>query len=227
VNSPREGSSGFANLARNAGVVYSLVFGFAMLVLGVSFAAGFVQSFRLFGMPSIGSDVTILGAALFAQGDYAAALEEYRLAGLIDPENYDSSPQLVFVAPHVNAEALVHQHRQRVNQRPGDAAAHFDLGRALQTAGQLTEAANHLERALALDASFPGLQAALGTVYLEADRTHEAVQTLRAALSSGASQPALHERLGLALYQLGEREEAVRHFEQARALRTSMRDSVR
>ena len=227
MNSPQEGQSVFAAWRREAGAVYTIVFALAVLVLTVSFATGFVRSYRLFGMPPIGADATILGQDLFERGEYVRALEEFRLAGLIDPENYDGSPELAFADPQGDVDARVRRQRLLAARRPHDASAHLRLGRALQAAGELAEAAHSLERARDLDARLPELQATLGIVYLVAGRTQEAAQALREAVAAGASQPDLHVHLGLALYQLGKRDEAAREFARARVLREGGDGTVR
>lgn len=202
---------------REASPVYQALFLVALLVLGGSFVAGFVEGVRLFGLPPIQGNAVILGQALFQRGDYAEAFEEFRLAGLIDPENYGVAPRLSF-SPAPAAPARVERLRQEVGEHPGNAAAQLALGRALLAQGDLAESLQSLERARELDAHQPGLAAALGRAYLEAGKWVESERALREALAA-EPQPDLHDLLGFALHEQGKREEAALQFERARALR--------
>ena len=203
---------------RETSPLYQALFVSALLALGVSFAVGFVEGARLFGLPPIQGDATILGRALLERGDYATALEEFRLASVIDPENYGgAAPQLAFSRAPL-APARVEQLRQAALEAPGNASAQLALGRALLAQGDLAESLQALERAHGLDARQPGLDAALGRAYLEAGRWAEAERALRNALETDP-QPDFHDFLAFALHEQGKREEAARHFERARELR--------
>ena len=52
----QEAESVFAARRREASPAHTVVFGLTLLVSSVSFASGFVQSFRLFDVPPIGGD---------------------------------------------------------------------------------------------------------------------------------------------------------------------------
>lgn len=223
---PVEGTGSLARSIRawrrEASPIYQVVFLAALFVLGGSFVAGLVESVRLFGLPPIQGDATILGRALFERGDYASALDEFRLAGVIDPENYGAGPRLSFSAAPgapVSAERL----RQVVREHPGDARAHLALGRALLAQGDLAAGLQSLERAREMGARQPGLSATLGRAYLEAGRFDEAERALREALASGP-HPELHDLMGFALHARGKRDEAAEHFATARALRAQQSD---
>ncbi len=219
---PVEGTDGLVRTVaawrREASPIYQVLFLAALLVLGGSFVAGFVEGVRLFGLPPIQGDATILGRALLERGDYATALEEFRLAGLIDPENYGATrPRLAF-SPAPGAPARAEPLRQRVREDPGDPGAHLALGRALLAQGDLAASLQSLERARDLDARQPGLSATLGRAYWEAGNWVESERALREALAADP-HPDLHDLLGFALHERGKREEAAEHFERARALR--------
>ena len=223
----RERKRVFADWQHEAGPIYAVAFVAAAVVFAASFTAGFVKSFGLFGIPSISSDAAVLGRDLFARSDFGPALDEFRMAGLLDPENYDSSPALDFGQPQGDAVALLRRQRQLVEQGSHDAAAHLRLGQALQAAGEAGAAASSFERARDLDPHLPGLSASLGSVYLVEGRFDEAVLILREAVAAAPSLPILHDKLGLALYQAGERDEARREFARARALREGGAGSTR
>jgi tetratricopeptide (TPR) repeat protein len=218
---PVEAASGsirtLAAWRREASPVYQGLFLVALLLLGGSFLAGFVEGARWFGVPPIQGDATILGRALLERREYAAALEEFRLAALIDPENYSGGPQLSFTPAPVTPENL-ERLRRAARENPGSAGAQLALGRALLAQGDLAASLASLERARELDPGQPGLAAALGRAYLVSGRYEESERALREALAA-SPHPDLHELMGFALHQRGMREEAALHFEQAQALR--------
>ncbi len=210
---------------REASPVYQVLFLVALLVLGTSFVAGFVEGVRSFGLPPIQGDATILGRALLERREYAAALEEFRLAGLIDPENYrGAGPQLSFT-PAPSAPDSVERLRQAARENPESAGAQLALGRALLVQGDMAASLQSLERAHELDPGQPGLAATLGRAYLVSGRFVESERALREALAA-SPHPDLHDLMGFALHERGMREEAAQHFERARALRAQRSERV-
>jgi len=195
------------------------------MVLGSSFVAGFVESVRTIGIPPIQGDATVLGRALLERREYSAALEEFRLAALIDPENYrGAAPQLSFT-PAPGAPENLERLRQAVREQPGSAAAQLALGRGLLAQGDLAASLESLELARELDPGQPGLAAALGRAYLVSGQYDESERALREALAANP-HPDLHDLIGSALHQRGMREEAARHFERANALRAQRSELV-
>ena len=205
---------------RDANPAYRLAFGVGLLVFAGSFLAGLGEAIRVLGAPPVAVDATALGRALVAQGDYSRAFGEFRLAGMIDPVGYPSPPELAYPAPsHPNAAGLLAQAGRAARQRPGDAAAHLQLGRALMLPGAYADSVRSLERALDLDPELPRLHASLGRAQLLAGSALPAERAFREALTRESRQPALHDDLGFALYQLGRLEEAAEAFERGRELR--------
>jgi Flp pilus assembly protein TadD len=195
------------------------VFASSLLVLFACFVAGFVGSALHFGLPPIAGDATILGRALLERGDFLPALEEFRLAGLIDPENYEANPQIALPQATSDTDELVRRSRARVSQRPEDAAAHFALGRALLLHGDFPASVQSLERARDLDPALKGVEGVLARAHLQNGALPEAERAYRAALEREPSNPFWHEGLGVLLYRTGEREEARWHLERAQGLR--------
>jgi tetratricopeptide (TPR) repeat protein len=199
-------------------------FWLALVFFGVSSLVGFVRAVRLFGVPPIETDATILGRAFVGRGAYAQAVEEFRLAGLIDPERYDPPPELAFsLSGGGETGALLGRSRSRVQQHPRDAGAYLALGRALLQRGEITKSVRSLERARALDPELRGLHRWLGQAYLTAGMSRQAEDAFREGLGLAPERADLHEGLGMALYGLGRLEEAVRAFERAQELRARAR----
>lgn len=217
MSSLRTELEAIAEWRRAVGIPYQAAFVISLLALGTSFVAGFVESSRYFDLPPIQGDATVLGHLLLERGEFLPALEEFRLAGLIDPENYAS--ELTFQRSGGGAPAAVEKGRQQVQQRPEDPAAHFFLGRALLRDGQITESVRSLERARDLNPELRALQGTLGRALLEAGSTEAAERAYRQAIAREPSNPDWLEGLGLALYWSGRPDEAAEHFGRARTLR--------
>ena len=205
---------------RDAKPAYRLAFAVGLLVFAGSFLAGLGEAIRVLGAPPLAVDATVLGRALVAQGDYSRAFGEFRLAGMIDPVGYATPPELAYPAPsHPSAAALLAQAGRAARQRPDDAAAHLQLGRAQMLTGAYTDSVRSLERALGLDPELPRLHATLGRARLLSGSPLPAERAFREALAREPRRPTLHDDLGFALYRLGRLEEAAYAFERALELR--------
>jgi len=225
VTDSRAGRGAVAEWRRQASVGYQVAFVVSVALLAVCFGAGFLESSRHFGLPPIEGDATILGRALLARGDTLSALDEFRLAGLLDPENYDQEPALALERPP-GVEALVRRGRARVSRSPGDANAHYALGRALLLDGDAVASVESLEQARRLEPGLRGLEGTLARAHLQTGALPAAEAAYRDAVAREPSNPDWHEGLGLTLYRLDARDEAARHFERARALRQGERDGA-
>jgi len=93
--------------------------------------------------------------------------------------------------------------------------AHNNLGRALYLQGSLREAAEHLERALAIEPKFAEAHNNLGAVLLQEGRLDAATAQLERALAIDPKYAEAHDNLGLVRFRQGRLEEAAAHLEQA------------
>jgi tetratricopeptide (TPR) repeat protein len=104
-----------------------------------------------------------------------------------------------------------------VDAAPASAAARTNLGLALARLGRASEAAAHLESALAIDAADGAAHAGLGMLLAAQDRHEDAVPHLRAAFASGPADAAVRRTLVASLVRLGRTPEAASVLEQALA----------
>ncbi len=102
-----------------------------------------------------------------------------------------------------------------------DAAAHNNLGYALERLGRNQEAALHYEKALTIDPSYPEAHNNLGNVLQSLDRTEEAIAHYRQALTLQPNNAVSHNNLASALATRNRHEEAITHCEKALALAPS------
>ncbi|NOU00802.1 MAG: tetratricopeptide repeat protein, partial [Gallionella sp.] len=98
---------------------------------------------------------------------------------------------------------------------PDDAGAHFNLGVAFKTAGQLAHAAASYRRALALRSDYVEALGNLGNVLQDLGQFDEAVQCYRRVLLAQPAAADTHYSLGNALRGLKQLEQAAQSYRQA------------
>lgn len=202
--------------------LYQAAFAVGLFFFAASLLAGLAGSVRIFGLPPIGNDVTVLAKHLMLEGDLAGAVEEFRSAAMLMPTEYDPPPEMIFAAPKENAPpAELRRKRQQVRAQPEDAAAHLALGIELLERGLGGQGLVSIERAVALDPQLPGLGGWLGRAYAEAGRSADAEQVFRREIERAPEDAALYEGLGLALYRQGSLAESARAFARAQELRAT------
>src|SRR3954451_1666116 len=77
------------------------------------------------------------------------------------------------------AAARIEQFRKMANDDPNNELGHFSLGRALLDAGQFNDAAQSLQRVLALNANIGKAYQLLAEAQLKLDQRDHAIQTLQ------------------------------------------------
>ena len=100
-----------------------------------------------------------------------------------------------------------------------------ELAAASTTKGNLTDAAQALERAVALRPSDGNAFADLGSVYLRQGRVDDAEKTLQRALALDPSMPQAHNMLGLAALRKGTAEIAEMHLREAIRLQPDLEEA--
>lgn len=99
--------------------------------------------------------------------------------------------------------------------------AHNNLGRALYLQGRLREAAEHLERAVAIKPRFAEAHNNIGAVLLQEGKLDAAMAELERALAIDPAYAEAHDNLGLVRFRQGRLDEAAEHFDKAVALAPS------
>jgi Flp pilus assembly protein TadD len=119
--------------------------------------------------------------------------------------------------------AAVTAYRKYLDQRPGDAVAHFQLGYAYSALQRLEDAREEYRKAAELNPKMPEAQLNYGLALLDKDPA-AAVNPLRRAaeLLPGKAQP--HFALGLALERSGQSAPAIEQYRQAETLDTKTYD---
>jgi tetratricopeptide (TPR) repeat protein len=95
------------------------------------------------------------------------------------------------------------------------AEAHYDIGVALQGAGQVQEAVGHYEQAVRIQPDYTEAQNNLGLALVQLGRLQEAIGHYEQALRINPDDAPVHNNLGAALRRQGRLQEAIGHYEQA------------
>ena len=109
--------------------------------------------------------------------------------------------------------------RATAERRPSSAAAHYNLGTALTSAGLFDDAVASYERALQLEPRYAKALSNLGDTLMSMGRLAEAVARYEAAVAVDPSMPESHNNLGAALWRRGEYVRAERELREALRLR--------
>jgi len=156
--------------------------------------------------PELGDHYTaLLGDALLLTGDLDAALEAYRKAARMNPENPNAQIGLMLGALRGGSIAEAEAHAARARQITLDrgGGAHLHIGRNWERLGELDRARVSFEHALALDPGSPLAHLDLAIVLVRLGHFDQAESHLEAAGSLRAD-PSARNRLGTAYASAGQ-----------------------
>ncbi len=160
-----------------------------------------------------------LGKSYFEQGNFAAAVAEYREALRLDPNlpyvyiNLGSVWERMGQLP-----AAIAIEREAVQRRPDWAGVRKSLADALNHAGNLPEAMAQYREALRLKPDYAQAENGLGTVLARAGRTAEAMAHVQAALAMDPNYAEADNTLGTLFAGANRLPEAIACYERALAL---------
>ncbi len=102
--------------------------------------------------------------------------------------------------------------RALVSEVPGSAQVVANLGVCLLHTGEMEQAREKLDEALAMDPESTEAHEGLGDLHAMAERFAEALDHYRMAIATGSDKPAIVLKIGEALLRLKRADEAVEHF---------------
>jgi len=124
------------------------------------------------------------GAEFFRQGNYEAALGEFRSAARMQPRNPQIENLIGVAETKLGRIAQANSdYRLAIQQNPSLEAPHKNLGFNLLNAGDYTHAEPELRKALALDSTDPFVHYCLVMLYLKTARDAAAIGHLKPAES--------------------------------------------
>ena len=109
-------------------------------------------------------------------------------------------------------EQAADAYRRALDQDPGLAAAHTNLGNIYFRLGRKADATAHYERALALDPDQPEARYNLANIHEQTGRLELAIAEYRRVVAACPEFPDAHFNLALTLEQVGSRLQAAEHF---------------
>ncbi len=157
-----------------------------------------------------------LAFALREAGRIEAAIQEYREAVTLDPENIEANRQLgMLLADCQQFDEAISCLEQVCYLDPRDRSAYSLLSRLYIQTGRVSQAQQLLRKALQYDGNNAELHSELATLYLAQNQGQQAVEELNASLELDPGNTEASLSLANLLYQHGQVGDAVQQLEQA------------
>jgi|JI10StandDraft_1071094.scaffolds.fasta_scaffold194372_1 tetratricopeptide (TPR) repeat protein len=159
-----------------------------------------------------------LGNFNLFNGNTRQAMEAYKAALAIDPDNWEAHYGLCncYVSKKKYSQAI-EECRDMLALRPSDKNTMLLLGNLLKNQGRLAESIQILQHAERLGAKSSNLHTALGLALAQSNRLDEAMQHLTIALAQEKKgiNPDAHLGKAVVLYKQGNKEEALPELDKA------------
>ena len=173
-----------------------------------------------------------LGAALAREGKSEQAIEQYRMALAIAPDNLAALNNLgTTLASEGTAAANPGKVQQAIDcfQKalqidPASKVTHYNLGVALASNGEMGAAMVQFRQALAIDPDFADAHLNLGNALRKSGHLDEAIGHLRKVVSIKPDYGTAYSTLGLVFLQRGNVQEAIDSWKQALAINPNQAD---
>ncbi len=212
-----------AELLRRPAVVY----GFAAIVLPVLGLLTWRQAgmytdletlwrTTLVGNPDCWYAYGNLGSALATRGQVDEAIENFRKAIQIYPNDYlvENNLGLALAARGQVDEAIEH-YRKSLQINPNNYLAENNLGLALTTKGRFDEAIRNCYQAIQINPDFSEALNNLGVALADKGRFDEAIKNFRKAIQINPDDCEALDNLGIAFATKGRFDEATENYRQA------------
>lgn len=157
-----------------------------------------------------------LGVALYDQGDYDAAIAEYRKALAIASTYADVHTNLgnAYSDKGMLDEAVA-EYNKSIEANPKDPRVHNNLGAVLERQEKIDEAIEVYQTAIELDPNLAAPHGNLAHALLQIGHADEAVAEYRIAADLDPGDAQAHLNLGEALRMLGSMDEAIAEYTRA------------
>jgi len=133
-----------------------------------------------------------------------------------EPARVSLRDDIAVLYMELNKPAEAASHFEVVSRlSPDSAAAHFNLGTALASAGRLDDAVSSYQRALQIRPNYAIAHNNLGTALLQLGRPQQALSSFREAVRIDPRLGEAHLNIGLLTRAAGQYPEATAHFRQA------------
>lgn len=165
-----------------------------------------------------------LGGALAAAERYEEAINPFRWAVKLDPQNAAYSFALGNALKYAGRfDEALECYRRAVALQPDEVQVIEGLGVALAEASRTEEAVEAFRQALAVDAKATGVHFNLGIAFVTLERFAEARAEFEACLALDPVHPDAEFNLGMVALSEGNADEALDHFKRATAFQQELR----
>ncbi|PZV17506.1 MAG: hypothetical protein DCF22_03530 [Leptolyngbya sp.] len=150
---------------------------------------------------------------LKAQGNYSAAVEQYRKALALKPNQPEVMSNLGNALKESgSAEDAIACYRDAIALNPNYAEAHNNLGISYKEQGKLDEAISCYQTALRLKPNYVEAHHNLGIIWRLQGKLDQAIDYFRQAIALKPTYVDAHTSLGSTLHQQGKLDEAIAQF---------------
>ncbi len=112
-------------------------------------------------------------------------------------------------------ETAIERITEAIQQAPGEALFHINLGNALKALGRLEDAVGSYEEALRMTPDYAEAHITLGLMFIQLGRLDDAMASCRKALAIKPDFAAAHNNLGIILQEKGRLEDAAKSHQKA------------
>ena len=157
-----------------------------------------------------------LGVAYGDSGMYKEAIEAYKQAIKIDPDDAEAHFNLgVTYGDSGMYKEAIEAYKQAIRIDPNLAEAHLGLGLTYNNSGMYKEAIEAYKQAIRIDPDFAWAHSNLGVTYYESGKYKEAIEAFKQAIRIDPDFAWAHYNLGLTYNNSGMHKEAIDAYKQA------------
>ena len=171
------------------------------------------------------------GNEFFKAGDTDNAVQEYRTALELNPDNFEAHLKLGFLlynAKKIHKEGMAH-YQKALQLDPSDPRIHHDLGMALlhqrqfdQAIGYLSEALKRMPNGLDTQYNAVDMHHSLGLAFFHAGKLEEAIAHFSEAIRRDPNKAEAHYNLALAMAAQRNLDGALEHYAKAVQLKPAI-----
>jgi tetratricopeptide (TPR) repeat protein len=157
-----------------------------------------------------------LGNALKKQGRYTEAIEQYKKAIKINPENKNAYNNLggIFSYYLEKYKEAIKQYEIAINIDPEYKDAYYNLGVAFANLGKYTEAIEQYKKVINIDPGFKAAYYNLGIIFAKLKKYDEAIKQYKKVINIDPGFKAAYYNLGAVFGNLEKYTEAIEQYKQ-------------